>query len=252
MKIFIRAAVFTAVANHRYKIQTTTYVVPAKMLLLFYASLSLAATWRESSFSLTAIGNEAGQIRTLYNRRHLLITTRIPEKASPQQQLKEIFCSNERELAIAFANMAHNAYIGGENTENWKKTADYAMEKAFGWGGEGLRGYAYVSQDQKVVVLAFKGTSAYLFPFKAGTGKQDRLNDNVMYSCCYGRDLSNLIPGFEKECRVKEDVIAYLNNTELHYYAACVSSCLWFLFCVENLQRNAGEISCCGVLVYWT
>jgi putative lipase involved disintegration of autophagic bodies len=60
----------------------------------------------------------------------------------------------------------------------------------FGWTpiDDGLRGHVFVSEDNSTVIISVKGTSA---PWIAGgtgpTIKKDKLNDNLLFSCCCAR-----------------------------------------------------------------
>ena len=60
----------------------------------------------------------------------------------------------------------------------------------FGWepDADGFRGYIFVSEDNSTVVLSIKGTSAGWAVGGGGpTVKKDKLNDNLMFSCCCAR-----------------------------------------------------------------
>lgn len=53
-----------------------------------------------------------------------------------------------------------------------------------GWENpiDGFRGHVFVNPDNTTVVLSVKGTT-----FNGPTSKADRLNDNLMFSCCCAR-----------------------------------------------------------------
>jgi lipase ATG15 len=57
-----------------------------------------------------------------------------------------------------------------------------------GWepDDDGFRGYVFASPDNTTVVLSIKGTS---IPFVGGgpTTRKDKLNDNLLFSCCCAR-----------------------------------------------------------------
>ena len=56
----------------------------------------------------------------------------------------------------------------------------------FGWeqDSDGFRGYVFATPDNSTVVLSIKGTSAGMFGSTGPTGKKDKLNDNILFSCC--------------------------------------------------------------------
>lgn len=45
----------------------------------------------------------------------------------------------------------------------------------------------FATPDNSTIVLSIKGTSASLFGSGGPTGKKDRLNDNLLFSCCCAR-----------------------------------------------------------------
>ena len=57
----------------------------------------------------------------------------------------------------------------------------------FGWepDADGFRGHIFVSTDNSTVIVAIKGTSALWLVGDGGpTVKKDKLNDNLLFSCC--------------------------------------------------------------------
>lgn len=57
----------------------------------------------------------------------------------------------------------------------------------FGWepDADGFRGQIFVSTDNSTVIVAIKGTSAFWLVGDGGpTVKKDKLNDNLLFSCC--------------------------------------------------------------------
>ncbi|KAF7305054.1 hypothetical protein MKEN_01220400 [Mycena kentingensis (nom. inval.)] len=80
------------------------------------------------------------------------------------------------------ARMAGNAYALPEG--NWYEL-DPAFNTSFpvGWEeGEGFRGHVFLSSDNHTVVLSIKGTT-----LQGPTSKQDKFNDNLLFSCCCAR-----------------------------------------------------------------
>lgn len=57
----------------------------------------------------------------------------------------------------------------------------------FGWepDADGFRGHIFVSTDNSTVIVSMKGTSALWLVGDGGpTVKKDKLNDNLLFSCC--------------------------------------------------------------------
>ena len=60
----------------------------------------------------------------------------------------------------------------------------------FGWepDADGFRGHIFVSDDNSTVVLSIKGTSPGWLAGSGGpTVVKDKLNDNLLFSCCCAR-----------------------------------------------------------------
>ncbi|THV00342.1 alpha/beta-hydrolase [Dendrothele bispora CBS 962.96] len=85
--------------------------------------------------------------------------------------------------------MTNNAYYSDPSSSNWYDLGpDWNVSYTYGWepDSDGFRGHVFVSQDTKTVVLSIKGTSV---PWIGGgpTMKKDKLNDNLLFSCCCAR-----------------------------------------------------------------
>ncbi|CAO3599825.1 unnamed protein product [Absidia cylindrospora] len=62
----------------------------------------------------------------------------------------------------------------------------YTVNDTFGWDADGLRGHVFGNADDSLLVIAIKGTTAGLFT-GGPTGDKDKLNDNLLFSCCCAR-----------------------------------------------------------------
>lgn len=80
-------------------------------------------------------------------------------------------------LTVSPVALAKHAYLGPQETE------------PFGWepDADGFRGHVFVSSDNSTVVLSIKGTSAAFIGGAGPTVKKDKLNDNLLFSCCCAR-----------------------------------------------------------------
>jgi putative lipase involved disintegration of autophagic bodies len=66
----------------------------------------------------------------------------------------------------------------------------YTKSYPFGWDpdADGFRGHIFVSDDNSTVVLSIKGTSPGWLAGNGGpTVAKDKLNDNLLFSCCCAR-----------------------------------------------------------------
>ncbi|KAG9009801.1 putative lipase atg15 [Tulasnella sp. JGI-2019a] len=96
-----------------------------------------------------------------------------------------------RETLLELAKMTNNAYVERSDPA-WYSLGDHWNNDTlpFGWepDADGFRGHIFVSEDNSTVVLSIKGTSAGLFVGGGGpTVKKDKLNDNLLFSCCCAR-----------------------------------------------------------------
>lgn len=98
----------------------------------------------------------------------------------------------DKDTVIALALMSSNAYVKIPQTGDWRNvTIPWNQTKSIGigWDGTGIRGHVFYNQIDNIVVLSLKGTSAQGLP---GSGEDetttnDKLNDNLLFSCCCAR-----------------------------------------------------------------
>ncbi|KAI8333437.1 Alpha/Beta hydrolase protein [Chlamydoabsidia padenii] len=93
----------------------------------------------------------------------------------------------DRTTVTSLAKMSYDAYtaIGGDD---WYDLDDpsWRTNDTFGWENDGFRGHVFGNADNTIMVIAIKGTTAGLFT-GGPTGKNDKFNDNLLFSCCCGR-----------------------------------------------------------------
>ncbi|KAI8082172.1 Alpha/Beta hydrolase protein [Thamnidium elegans] len=84
--------------------------------------------------------------------------------------------------------MSNNAYLDIQlnNTEWYDLGSSWHLNNSFGWESDGIRGHLFVNQDESLVVIGIKGTSAGLWT-GGPTGEKDKINDNMLFSCCCAR-----------------------------------------------------------------
>ncbi|EPQ32194.1 uncharacterized protein PFL1_00391 [Pseudozyma flocculosa PF-1] len=93
--------------------------------------------------------------------------------------------TEDRQTILAFAKMAALAYQN--DTSGWEATGGFNLTDSFGWEGDGMRGHIFTTQDNSTIVVALKGTSSALLPGGGDTARRDRVNDNMLFSCCCAR-----------------------------------------------------------------
>lgn len=101
----------------------------------------------------------------------------------------------DKETVISLALMSSNAYVRLPYEGDWRNLSDWNndlnpdLSVGIGWDSDGVRGHIFSNDDSSVIVIALKGTSAQGLP---GSGEDettdnDKLNDNVLFSCCCAR-----------------------------------------------------------------
>ncbi|KAJ7917049.1 alpha/beta-hydrolase [Mycena leptocephala] len=85
--------------------------------------------------------------------------------------------------------MSSNAYVDPDDTQWYELGANWTVSYPFGWepDSDGFRGHVFATPNNETVVLALKGTSAGLLGGGGPTVKKDKLNDNLLFSCCCAR-----------------------------------------------------------------
>ncbi|EJT96502.1 alpha/beta-hydrolase [Dacryopinax primogenitus] len=96
---------------------------------------------------------------------------------------------SDRETLLELAKMTSNAYSAPADKDWYDLGHRWNSSEPFGWepDDDGFRGHIFVSSHAPpTVVLAIKGTSVGIWD-SGPTGKKDKLNDNLLFSCCCAR-----------------------------------------------------------------
>ncbi|KAH7926631.1 alpha/beta-hydrolase [Leucogyrophana mollusca] len=92
----------------------------------------------------------------------------------------------DRHTLAQLARMTANAYQlpGHKNWFELEPSWDINASFPFGWDNDedGFRGFVFRSRDNNTIVLSIKGTT-----LQGPTSKKDKLNDNLLFSCCCAR-----------------------------------------------------------------
>ncbi|KTW25917.1 hypothetical protein T552_03191 [Pneumocystis carinii B80] len=129
----------------------------------------------------------------------------------------------DKETVISMAEIASNAYVDVPNTGDWIDVGgglDIVDDDS--WNKTALHGHVFIDDQNKTVIIALKGTSPELFGvYDPTTGIKDKINDNLLFSCCCGRvswiwtpvcNCFNGIYSCDQRCLEKELL------DESHYY----------------------------------
>ncbi|KAI0081469.1 alpha/beta-hydrolase [Panus rudis PR-1116 ss-1] len=86
--------------------------------------------------------------------------------------------------------MTNNAYYEPGETGWYDLGPDWNNSYPFGWepDADGFRGHIFATEDNSTVIISVKGTSAGWVVGGGGpTSRKDKLNDNLLFSCCCAR-----------------------------------------------------------------
>lgn len=132
---------------------------------------------------------------------------------------------SDKETVLTFAKMTANDYIPEPGTGDWNQISGrFNWSASFGWLGDGLRGHIYADITNSTIIISIKGTSPALFD-GAETTTNDKLNDNLYFSCCCGQggsylwrqvcDCSTAVYTANETCITEE-----LHNKDRYYESA--------------------------------
>lgn len=111
-----------------------------------------------------------------------------------------------RETLLELAKMTNNAYLEPDDPDWYDLDGHWNVVRhlsclllcpkfngsqtyPFGWepDTDGFRGHVFANPDNSTVVVSIKGTSAGIFGGGGPTVKKDKINDNLLFSCCCAR-----------------------------------------------------------------
>ncbi|KAH7913529.1 Alpha/Beta hydrolase protein [Hygrophoropsis aurantiaca] len=94
-----------------------------------------------------------------------------------------------RETLLELAKMTNNAYVTRDDPAWYELDERWTNHFPVGWepDADGFRGYIFATPDNSTVILSIKGTSSAIFSGGGPTAKKDKLNDNLLFSCCCAR-----------------------------------------------------------------
>ncbi|PIL33088.1 hypothetical protein GSI_04537 [Ganoderma sinense ZZ0214-1] len=96
----------------------------------------------------------------------------------------------DRETLLLLAKMANNAYTEPDKSDWYDIGPYWNVTYPFGWepDADGFRGHIFATPDNSTVIISVKGTSI-MWPIGSGgpTQTKDKLNDNLLFSCCCAR-----------------------------------------------------------------
>ncbi|EXJ89420.1 hypothetical protein A1O3_02487 [Capronia epimyces CBS 606.96] len=142
----------------------------------------------------------------------------------------------DRDTIISLAMMTSDAYVFGPSEPDWlNSTNGFNHSVGFGWNGTGLRGHIFANADNGTVIISFKGTS--LDP-RDKWRANDRLNDNLLFSCCCGDQRPDPYP-YGPVCDCRTDIYQ------------CNSTCLTQELCQNDRYYGSALTVISDVLTWY-
>ncbi|KAK9455243.1 Alpha/Beta hydrolase protein [Dipodascopsis uninucleata] len=148
----------------------------------------------------------------------------INEDETENYSIVRVPDATDKDTVLTFAKMSSNAYARDHETNRWINPGDnWNRTMGIGWDSDGMRGHVFVDEEDSIVVLALKGTSIR-FGSDTDTVRRDKLNDNMLFSCCCGRagfSWSGVCDCYEKVYTCKHSCLeSELCNEEIYYSIA--------------------------------
>ena len=113
--------------------------------------------------------------------------------------------TTDKETVLSFSKMTLDAYTLEPFTGEWQNVkGGFNYSQSFGWERDGLRGHIFADTDNSTIVISLKGTSPGIWSCHkswvvetnpcyslavfdgAETTANDKVNDNLFFSCCCG------------------------------------------------------------------
>ncbi|KAF9395938.1 putative lipase atg15 [Podila verticillata] len=144
-------------STHRIKVKTTTTLKPKE-------DPSLPRIRRQGFRSLTTEDTSLG----------------------PESWTKELIDApdiTDKGTVVQLAKMNYNSYTQVASP-GWYDLEGGTVNSTFGWEEDGVRGHVFSSPDNSTLIIAIKGTALALIGGGGGTAPKDKLNDNLLFSCC--------------------------------------------------------------------
>ncbi|KAF8181260.1 alpha/beta-hydrolase [Pholiota molesta] len=147
--------------------------------------------------SLAAIDDPTGSTKASYGVHTRRAKTYRPSSFEAHTRRGCAHCEDEistpdvesRATLLELAKMTNNAYVEPEDPAWYDLDGKWNITYPFGWepDADGFRGHVFATPDNSTIVISIKGTSAGLFGSGGITAKKDKLNDNLLFSCCCAR-----------------------------------------------------------------
>ncbi|KAG0238367.1 putative lipase atg15 [Actinomortierella wolfii] len=90
----------------------------------------------------------------------------------------------DKDTLIQLAKLNYNSYTEVASPGWYDLEGKWSVNSTFGWEEDGVRGHVFASDDNSTLIMAIKGTSAGFLGGGGSTAARDKMNDNLLFSCC--------------------------------------------------------------------
>ncbi|GAA5915826.1 triglyceride lipase ATG15 [Sporobolomyces salmoneus] len=137
----------------------------------------------------------------------------------------EVPDTNDVETLAAFGRMTSNAYTTPDQSGWYDIGAGWNRSDSFGWKEHGIRGHVFADEKNETIVVSIKGTSAFIVGGGTDTSKNDKINDNLLFSCCCARvdwSWSTVCDCYDSPGVCKQDCLEHAVMTKSAYYPTAI------------------------------
>ncbi|GAA6058785.1 hypothetical protein JCM10212_001901 [Sporobolomyces blumeae] len=139
----------------------------------------------------------------------------------------EIFApdTDDVETLAALGKMTSNAYTTPDSSGWIDIGGGWNKSDSFGWKEHGIRGHVFADDKNETIVIAIKGTSAFIVGGGTETSKNDKINDNLLFSCCCARvdwSWSTVCDCYDSPGTCRQDCLEEAVMTKSAYYPVAI------------------------------
>lgn len=148
-----------------FRLVASVSITGLRLVSVFHASKQDTVFYANAPFQASTVTSVIASYKPTSNAPQL-----VPNHTDPQ-------------TVLSMARMTRNSYYEPSD-KDWDLLPGWNVSASFGWQNSGIRGYLFADDSQGVLVIALKGTSLATPIVSGPTARLDKLNDNMMFSCC--------------------------------------------------------------------
>ncbi|KAF9415674.1 putative lipase atg15 [Podila epigama] len=155
-------------STHRIKVKTTTTLKP-----------------RDPDIVSKGSGSSSAQSKL--KRQGFRAWTTEDTSIGPESWTKEVVDApdiTDKDTIVQLSKINYNSYTEVASPGWYDLEGNWGVNSTFGWEEDGVRGHVFSSADNSTLIIAIKGTSAAILGGGGGTATRDKINDNLLFSCC--------------------------------------------------------------------